>query len=132
MVRSGRDEWVGDTKVHLVTVRGMLAVSFDLDPEAAIDRAAITDCEGTSAVVPADQIKSPGAHGVEKGEGWAVFVKPAEVAALAQNCGLMVLTVRETRGNKSWDHSFTLSHHPKIGWVSENELREDDDLWPPH
>ncbi len=131
MVRSGRDEWMDDTKVHLITVRGRLAVNFDLDPEHAIAKAAISDCQGHSVAIPADQIKAPGTHGVEDGAGWAVFVFPPEMSTLDQACGLMVLSVEERLDDHSWNHSFTLSHHPKIGWVSEDQLRDDDDLWPP-
>lgn len=130
MVRSGRDEWMDDTKVHLVTVRGMLAVNFDLEEGHEIDKAGITDCHGTSAALPSEQLKAPAAHNVEDGSGWAVFVLPAQLAGLDQSCGLMTLSVRERRDDKTWDHTFALSHHPKIGWVSDDELREDDELWP--
>lgn len=133
MVRSGRDEWVGDTKIHLVTVRGMLAVNFDLEAGRSVERAAITDCHGTAVAIPEEQLKGPGAHGVEDGAGWAVFVTPAEIQPLDQNCGLMILSLRERvdeKPDKHWDHSFSLSHHPKIGWVSEDEIGPHDDLLP--
>ena len=130
MERSARHEFMGDETVHLATVRGRLGLGFDLDEDAAIANAALTDCHGTSVALPADQIRGPARHQVGEGEGWQVFVLPADLGALDQACGLMTLSIREQRGSKSFDHQVKLSHHPKIGWVSQGEIGPYDDLWP--
>ena len=132
MERSARHEFMGDETVHLATVRGRLGLGFDLDDDASIANAALTDCHGKSIALPGAQIRGPAKHEVGEGEGWQVFVLPADMQALDQGCGLMTLSIREQRGSKSFDHQVKLSHHPKIGWVSQAELGPHDELWPKH